>query len=302
MFQKMKEKYKQYGLTGLLLSGIAYGCKQTAKIFLNLAELSSTKVPLSPAEKKLLIRNHIFKDKHKGRRCFVIGNGPSLNKQDLSLLSDEITIVVNAFYKNPIVEKWQPTYYCFADPILFIGSKQRINDFFHNLRSKIHSSIFLAPTYAQKIITDQNMLPLGQTYYATFRGNLGESLKYDINLVKSIPGVQSVSQLGIMWAMYMGCSPIYLIGLDHDWLSYPAGIEPHFYNANIVNNYSKVYRSLNGYCYKDNLKSVLNLWKGYETILRIASNKNISIINSTEGGLLDVFERREYKSIFLSLN
>src|SRR6185295_12690269 len=39
----------------------------------------------------LLKRNEIFRDRHKGKRCFVIGNGPSLKNQDLSLLADEIT-------------------------------------------------------------------------------------------------------------------------------------------------------------------------------------------------------------------
>ena len=30
-----------------------------------------------------------FKNKHEGKRCFVIGNGPSLNKLDMSKLKDE---------------------------------------------------------------------------------------------------------------------------------------------------------------------------------------------------------------------
>ena len=205
---------------------------------LNLAELVSTKVPLSSTEKKLLIRNHIFKNKHKGRRCFVIGNGSSLNKQDLSLLSNEITIVVNAFWKNKIVEKWQPTYCCFADPVLFDGSEE-VNRFFYDLQTRVHSSTFLAPAYGRRIIAEQNLLPLEQTYHVAFRGNLGGDLKYNINLVKPIPGVINVVQLGIMWAMYMGCSPIYLIGLNHDWLAHHAGIGQHFYKSSTFQKYYK---------------------------------------------------------------
>lgn len=284
----MIEKYKQYGLTGLFLSGIGYGFKQTAKLFSNLAELASTKVPLSPIEKKLLIKNHIFKNTNKGHRCFVIGNGPSLNKQDLSLLSNEITIVVNAFWKNNIVGKWQPTYYCFTDPILFNGSIQA-KDFFRNLQQKINSSIFLAPIFAKNIIENQKLLPPEKVYYVVNRGKLSESLNYNIDLTKSIPGVINVIELGIMWAIYMGFSQIYLIGLDHSWLSHK-GTDKYFYRDTIENS-SKVH-------YEHILKCVLELWRGYETILKIASNKNINIINATEGGFLDVFERVNYESIF----
>jgi len=297
MFQKMIKKYKEYGLIGLILSGIGHEFKQTAKLFLNFAELVSTKVPLLYIEKEILIRNHIFKNKHKGCRCFVIGNGPSLNKQDLSLLSNEITIVVNAFWKNKIVEKWQPTYYCFADPMLFNGSES-FRNFFHDLQTRVHSSTFLAPTYARKIIFEQELLPFKQTYYVAFRGSLSANLRYDIDLVKPIPGVMNVVQLGIMWAMYMGCSPIYLIGLNHDWLTHASTLQ-HFYKSSTFQNISNsIINNEEHINYKQNMQGVLKLWCGYENFLKYACKKNVKIINATKGGLLDVFERVEYEKIF----
>ena len=36
----------------------------------------------------------IQRDKHKGKRCFIVATGSSLNKLDLSLLQDEITILI----------------------------------------------------------------------------------------------------------------------------------------------------------------------------------------------------------------
>jgi len=300
MFKKIVTKYKQSGLLGVLLAGMSYEFRQTSKFFLNSAERISTKIPISLNDKELLMRNHIFKNKHMGCRCFVIGNGSSLKKQDLSLLSNEITITVNAFYKHPIVEKWQPTYYCFSDPLLFDGSTAR-EIFFQNLRQKIHSSKFLVPVYAKNTVENQKLLPVDQTYYAAFRGTLNNGLNYNIDLTESIPGAQSVSQLAIMWSLYMGCSPIYLLGLDHDWLAH-RGMDKHFHRGTTIENYSKAEEDLSKIYYKDDLKAVLDLWKGYETILKITANKNISIINATEGGFLDVFERREYKSIFTSSN
>ncbi len=302
MLKTIVTEYKRSGLLGVLLAGMSYEFRQISRFFSNSAERILTKIPISLNDKEILNRNHVFKNKHMGRRCFVIGNGPSLNKQDLSLLSNEITIAMNYFYKHPIVGKWVPNYYCFADPNEFEVSAFAEN-FYQNLRQKIHSSKFLIPIYAKNYIENQKLLPVDQTYYAAFRGTLSNGLNYNIDLTESIPGVQSTSQLAIMWSLYMGCSPIYLIGLDHNTLSY-RGVEPHFYrdSTSTVGNDLKAKEVLNKFYYKDELKAILDLWKGYETILRIIANKNISIINATEGGFLDVFERRDYKSIFRSPN
>jgi hypothetical protein len=39
-----------------------------------------------------------LKDVHKGRRAFIIGNGPSLKQMDLSRLQNEITFGLNRIY------------------------------------------------------------------------------------------------------------------------------------------------------------------------------------------------------------
>ncbi|HEX7621406.1 MAG TPA: 6-hydroxymethylpterin diphosphokinase MptE-like protein, partial [Anaerolineales bacterium] len=39
-----------------------------------------------------------LRDCHKGQRCFIIGNGPSLRQTDLSLLKGEVTFGLNRIY------------------------------------------------------------------------------------------------------------------------------------------------------------------------------------------------------------
>jgi len=39
-----------------------------------------------------------YRDAHAGRRCFILGNGPSLRRTDLSLLRDEFTFGLNRIY------------------------------------------------------------------------------------------------------------------------------------------------------------------------------------------------------------
>ena len=53
-----------------------------------------------------------LKDTKIGKRCFIIGNGPSLKAEDLSKLykNNEITFAFNRIYHIFDQTKWRPTY------------------------------------------------------------------------------------------------------------------------------------------------------------------------------------------------
>ena len=41
-----------------------------------------------------------LKNKHKGERCFIVCNGPSLTKKDLAKLDGEVTFGTNLIFEN----------------------------------------------------------------------------------------------------------------------------------------------------------------------------------------------------------
>lgn len=53
---------------------------------------------LHPWRRESLARLSALRDSHRGKRAFVIGNGPSLRDTDLSLLRDEFTFGLNRIY------------------------------------------------------------------------------------------------------------------------------------------------------------------------------------------------------------
>ena len=257
------------------------------------------------SQTELLERNSVFHNCHKGRRCFVICTGPSIKKQDLSPLTHEITFVVNAFWKHPLSAQLQPSYYFFADNRLFDGTepllksdmKITMQQFFTEVRTRIHSTSFFVPLGASKNVHANSLLPLERTYFMPFQGLLSNGLSEMPDFTKTIPSVENVSQVAIMAAMYMGCSPIYLLGLDHDWLSDQGlhkGINKHFYDDSSGSD-TLVAR----WSYKHLLESALRVWNGYESLLRIANRKSIRIFNATGGGFLDVFNLADYDDIVM---
>ena len=61
-----------------------------------------------------------LKDSHKGEKCFVIGNGPSLTAEDLNRLQDSgiPTFAMNRVFKFFPQTKWRPTYYISEDILI----------------------------------------------------------------------------------------------------------------------------------------------------------------------------------------
>ena len=57
-----------------------------------------------------------LKDKYKGKRCFICGNGPSLKAEDLNILSQrgEYTFGMNRIFKIFPQTEWRPSFYMYS--------------------------------------------------------------------------------------------------------------------------------------------------------------------------------------------
>ena len=70
-------------------------------------------------EKKLIKSNTSYKNIHKGQRCFILGNGPSMKSFDLGILHDEITFTVNQIPRRNDYKNLNPNYHFWADERFF---------------------------------------------------------------------------------------------------------------------------------------------------------------------------------------
>jgi hypothetical protein len=248
---------------------------------------------LTPSERKILLRNLQFKDKHKGKRAFVLVSGPSLKQQDISRLSSEITFVVSGFYRHEVVRTWQPTYYCIIDKLFFNGSDTS-RKFFEQMNEVIKRSTFFLPLYrGYKSNQKFRLLAEEKTFYVATAGLPGPSIEMD----GVIQTFASVSAFALAQAIYMGCSPIYLLGYDHDHLA-ERGVDRHFYSGGTMAGAAGNSRPLaEKYSYDQEMTAYLLLWRNYRSLKRAAHRKGIKIYNATHGGYLDVFERWAYEKI-----
>ena len=161
-----------------------------------------------------------LKDKHKGKRCFVMGTGPSLQMYQLDKLRDEITIAPNGIVHAIDETGFHPTYFCTADHAMFEQPE-------HWECVKRTESI--------RVISDWILLK-GPQFGYNFTGEQRKFIR-DSYLIKHLsPGHRTLiskpeeisldlekgtKQVGttildvcIPLAFCLGCDPVYIIGCD----------------------------------------------------------------------------------------
>ena len=243
----------------------------------------------------LLPANADLRDRYRGRRCFVIGNGPSLAGQDLSPLAGEVTMAMNGFVRHPLLEAIRPTFYLFADGLYFDGSGPS-RQFLAEVVDRARDSTFVVPYAAAAAVRANGWLPADRTRFVAHAGNLRSAKLARVDLTRPVPAVMNTAQLGLLLAIYLGCSPVYLLGADHDWLSH-RGTDGHFYAGQTLAGHPGAMHELSRSPYLDQMRDATDAWRGYAAVHAHAARRGVEIVNCTAGGFLDVFPRRRYEDV-----
>jgi hypothetical protein len=256
-------------------------CKRVGQIYFDNAGVHGS-------ERETLIKNMQFRGKYDGQRCFVIGNGPSLNQIDLSRIMKDVAIAMNRFDRHPMVGTWQPNFLCMLDPASSFVKPEILNEM-----KSAFMGVLPRDGFFFHISNKQNIESFGVRDHRAFYVKTNLDIKSLINierdweLTEPVPGGWSTSVLAIMLAMYIGCKEIYLVGMDHNWLADKTYCT-HFYQ----------YQEEEHQSYREMMEYALKVFKGYEVIKRYADSRGVHIWNATPGSYLDVFPRIEYEKIF----
>ncbi len=254
--------------------------------------------PLGDEEAAVLSANHSLANMFAGRRCFVIGNGPSLNDEDLTPLGAEITLVMNSFHRHPVLRVWKPTFYCRAEPGESYDSPARITTIAAQTQG-IDAGWYLFPIKAWPIVERHRLLAGASVHYFKPVVDLTEWPvgSWPVDLTRAMPHAGNTAHLAIMLGLYVGCSPIYLLGMDHDWLAHRS-ISRHFYPPSSAEVGGS--DDLGTYGYATMMRDTLREWRRYEVLAQMAAQRGIRIVNLTQGSFLDVFPSGSLREVLAS--
>jgi hypothetical protein len=287
LIQKIISHYKTTGLSGLIkkviskIQGLLLGV-----VSYKLLEESIWMKPDSYEIKK-------FKNKYKGKRCFIIGNGPSLNLHDLSLLEGEYSFGVNSLFYKHESDGFLPSFYMVEDNHVINDNFEQIDSF----HPKVHRFF---PTNYKGLIKQRSNTSF-------FRMNRGFYEKRSPNY--HVPRFskdfsergycgQSVTMMNLQLAYYMGFSKVYLIGMDFSYdIPESAIVSGNDIESteDDVNHFHPDYFGKGKKWHDPQLEQVLANYLNCKINYELDGRK---IFNATVGGKLELFQRIDYYSLF----
>lgn len=215
---------------------------------------------------------------HCGKKCFIVGTGPSLNLQDIELLKQEYCIGVNTLFKLFKKTDWRPNCYCIIDPKTYGNIMDEFEryqiPFFYPL-NRINVSI-------------ENGIPFEldcSDFYKLHAIDLFEFTNFSGDAADRIFDGASVVYAALQIAVYMGFKEIYLLGVDCNYTL------PRDQLHNEELSYSKDYK----YNWTEN--TGLTMIEGFKIAKKYADAHDIRIYNATRGGMLEVFPRVKLEEV-----
>lgn len=230
-----------------------------------------------------------LKNVYQGKRCFIIGNGPSLTATDLDKLKKEYTFASNRIFKIYEETEWRPTFYACQDGVVLESIREE-------LQSVIPQSqlAFIATNQYKKCgnlfkgLPNVLWLPLR---YVPPKKNI---YKFSENIEKEVIEGLTVTYSCMQLAVYMGFTQIYLLGVDHNYaVEFDA-------DGNIVNE-NKEAKNYFGGDENQNVATtppkVIEMSRAFISANKFSKLNGFTIYNATRGGKLEVFERVDFDKI-----
>ena len=141
---------------------------------------------------------------HDGRRCFVMGNGPSLKKVDFALLKNEITIGSNAVYLIRDEMGFLPTFLGVEDRLVAEDRARELN--------ALKGTTKVFPQDLAYCLSDDD-----ETVFVNCLRSYAQFPSFSSDLSERIFWGGTVTFFNLQLAYYLGCKEIYLIGIDHSY-------------------------------------------------------------------------------------
>jgi len=243
-------------------------------------------------------RLEALRNLHRGKRCFVIGNGPSLRQTPVEHLRHEVTIGSNGLYKA--FQKWG-----FSTQYLLFEDIEQTELHGSSLRgvqgplkiAAVHNAHSIAGPWQSDLIFMNARL--ADEYYWSSLG---------IQFSRDFPSIvylgSTVTYIALQLAYHLGCDPVILVGVDFDYGPLADKYRPGkiTVDESDLSILQQTHFSEN-YYKKGDLMGVPDYAKqqrAFEVAGAAFDSDGRTVLNATIGGKLEVFDRITYADLFPS--
>ncbi len=242
-----------------------------------------------------------LKNKYYGERCFILGNGPSLKQQDLTVLKDEITFVSNWFPLHENYEQINPNYYCICAHEIFGGWNKNVkfdSKLYQLLQKKAQNTIKVFPFFFKEAIEKQQLFDKNEVFYLFYEPPVQEvhqagQMNLDITSQRMHMGHTVINIFCLPIAYYLGFKEIYLLGCDCDYgMQKSEDSRSYFYDSAQHTSEAPDFEWL-----RKSWEANGPMIQAYVIAKKEFESKGRKIYNATAGGKLEVFPRVKLEDI-----
>jgi hypothetical protein len=246
-----------------------------------------------------LAANRQLTGRHAGeRRCFVIGNGPSLKNMDLKPLANEFIIAANSFYKHPDASAIQVDYLCINDPH-FMQDEPRCVEWHRTIAAKLPTTRFVLTSAARELVRKYHLYAGREVYFVQsgYPTHNVRSVNIDLSRPLNV-GITTGTSVAMPLALALGFREIFLLGFDCNWME-DTKASYHFYDTHeYFPEFDSVATDGRGYSYEDELRFVQREFESHRLLREKAEQLGVRVTNVTVGGLLDAYPRGSFSDCF----
>jgi len=235
-----------------------------------------------------------LKDKFKGKRIFLIGNGPSLNETPLYLLKNDIALCFNRFSLLHERLNWMPTFFMCIDPEVLPDISNDINANLDSYKYAMFHSL-----HADNIDKKDNVYFVHPPIRIPF---FSKGLLFsDEPPIVGAGG--TVAYIGLQMLYYLGFAEVYLIGVDQNYVIHTTaktnkGIKIESQHDDDPNHFDPRYFGKGRKYHQPVEATQIKMIKAFERAKEAADSKGVVVKNAGVGGMLEVFDRVKIEDLF----
>lgn len=282
MIHKIRQTFKREGILSVYLKGYY----RVSYFFIRLFEKKSVD------ESKWLQ----LKNKYKGKRVFLLGNGPSLNSTPLYMLRDEFVICFNRFYIMEERLNWLPNFYMCVDDLVLQDLVPEISQIVKNYELAFFPDRHFRNKNFKKILPSlPNIFWVKPIFGRGFSSNLPK-----------INQGGSVIYEGMQVMKYLGFDEIILLGVDMNFkihetaksIGNKRGTNITSQNNDDPNHFDPRYFGKNRSYHQPKAYVIDNIINNLNHLGENLEKYNLRIINAGYGSKVESFPRKDFISLF----
>lgn len=256
-----------------------------------------------------IIKNNInYKNIHCEERCFIFGNGPSLNNVNFKKFENEYVFTCNQISRREDFKYLKSNYHIWSDSSFFNfdpenENERKILSVMRGVNTSDNRPLNFFEITSKKMVDRESLDKEIDIVYFADCGADFTGISDDIIFDKPTPSFPTVIQYAITLAVYMGFKEIYLLGCDCSIIANTISAiignnEKVQYGYKVdKNEFERMHKAKSNVSLKKELYNNARLFDYYEMLYNYCQNRNVKLVNLTQGSLLDTIPKEDIREV-----